>query len=64
VQDEQKLTPLLAELSPEAAAGAVARMASVLYVQKGPGQARSWAESLPSGAIREAAWRQIGAFSP
>jgi hypothetical protein len=59
--DIEKVRPLLAELPPEAAVRGAAQIAGRLAV-KNPAQAQQWAESLPSGPMREEAWASLGAF--
>jgi hypothetical protein len=58
-QDFEKVKPLVAELSPEAASRAAAVIARQLSFRS-PEQARQWAESLPAGPQRVAAWTALG----
>lgn len=59
-QDIESVKPLLQELSPDAADRAAA-MIALRLADKDPDESRQWAESLPPGSARDAAWTALGA---
>lgn len=59
-RDVEKVKRLFHELSAEAADSAAAMIAGEL-TRIGPDESRQWAESLPPGSSRDAAWTALGA---